>query len=245
MEELEESWLMIGDNLIYYYIKRKKIKNMYMRFTSDGKILITTSKLCSLEKIENFIRSKEQWIMKQMKFQEKIDDEKETKNFRDGENLYFLGQKYISKIVYGKSNNVYIDGKNIVLTIKEKYVTNDEYIRKVYEEWLKEECLKIVSMYIELYYEKMKKYKIPFPDVSIKKFKSRWGCCCPKKNKVEFAMNLIKVPKECIEYVVVHELAHFKYIHHNNYFYNFVSIFIPDWKIKRDMLNKEYGRIIS
>lgn len=90
----------------------------------------------------------------------------------------------------------------------------------------------------------MKKYNIPFPDVYIKKFKSRWGCCTPKKNKVEFAVNLVKTPVECIEYVIVHELAHFKYIHHDNNFYNFVSIFIPEWKKKREMLNKKYGRLV-
>ena len=41
MEELEENWIMINDKIIYYYIKRKKIKNMYMRFTNEGKLLIT------------------------------------------------------------------------------------------------------------------------------------------------------------------------------------------------------------
>lgn len=57
-------------------------------------------------------------------------------------------------------------------------------------------------------------------------------------------MNLVKVPTECIEYVVVHELAHFKYIHHDKNFYDFVSLFVYDWKKKREVLNREYGRII-
>lgn len=90
----------------------------------------------------------------------------------------------------------------------------------------------------------MKIYKIPFPEIEIRKFKSRWGCCIPKKCKVEFAMNLVKASKECIEYVVVHELAHFKYIYHDKKFYDFVSLFIPNWKERRDCLNKDFGRVI-
>lgn len=57
-KQLEESWFMIDEKLIYFYIKRKNIKNMYMRFTDEGKLLITTSKKCTLENIERFIRAK-------------------------------------------------------------------------------------------------------------------------------------------------------------------------------------------
>ena len=91
----------------------------------------------------------------------------------------------------------------------------------------------------------MKKYNVPFPKINAKNFKARWGCCIPKRNQVEFAINLVKAPRECAEYVVVHELAHFKYIHHDEKFYEFVSIFIPDWKKRRDSLNRVYGRIIG
>lgn len=244
MEKLEENWIMLDEKLIYYYIKRKKIKNMYMRFTMDGKLVISTSITCSLERIENFIKLKKSWIIKQQELQEKELDNREKEYLVDNCNLYFFGKKYKSKIFSGKVNSVELDGKNIILTVKEKYVNNLEYVKNIYEKWLKEECLKITMKYIEMYCEKMKKYGIPFPDVKIKKFKSRWGCCTPKKNKIEFAMNLVKVPNECIEYVVVHELAHFKYIHHDMNFYNFVSIFVPDWKKKREILNKEYSRIV-
>ena len=57
MEELEENWIMINDKIIYYYIKRKKIKNMYMRFTNEGKLLITASNKCTIDKIEKFINN--------------------------------------------------------------------------------------------------------------------------------------------------------------------------------------------
>lgn len=244
MENFEESWIMLDKEIIYFYIKRKKIKNMYMKFTDDGKLLITTSKTCSLERIENFIKSKQDWIFKQIRLQESIIKEKESINLSDNNNAYFLGKKYKIKIISGKKNEVYIKDENIILIVKEKFIENSAYIQKVYEEWLKKECFRVSNIYVQLYYERMKKYKIPFPDIEIKKFKSRWGCCIPKKSKVEFAMNLIKTPKECIEYVVVHELAHFKYIHHNKDFYNFVSIFIPDWKERRKYLNKDFGRVI-
>ena len=73
--------------------------------------------------------------------------------------------------------------------------------------------------------------------------KSRWGCCFPFKNKVVFNLSLIKTPIDCVEYVVIHELSHFKYRNHSKDFYNFVAIYMPNWKEKRKVLNKEYFNI--
>jgi len=242
---LEEDWVMFDNqNIIYFYVKRKKIKNMYMRFSEDGKLIITTSKTCKLEQIEEFVKDKKKWIIRQQSLQEKIKFEKEKEYFEIGDKLYFLGKQYILKIVLGNINSVELDEKDIIITVKEKFYQDKEYIKKLYEEWLKNQCLKVTSRYAQKYFPKMKKYKIPFPNIQIKKFKARWGCCIPKKLMVEFAMNLVKTPEICIEYVVVHELAHFKFIHHNSDFYNFVEKFIPDWKMRRNILNKEFGRII-
>lgn len=245
MEQLEESWIMLDGSLIYFYIKRKKIKNMYMRFSSDGKLIITTPKSYKLELIERFIKEKKTWIFKQIKLQNEVNVFKEREDFKSGNNLYFLGKKYKLRLMAGNINLVNFCDEYIEINIKEKFISNTEYIKKFYDEWLRKECLEICLKYIEFYCDKMKKYKIPFPEVVIKKFKSRWGCCIPKKCRVEFAMNLVKAPKECVEYVVVHELTHFRFIHHDANFYNFVSLFIPDWKNRREILNKDYGRIIT
>lgn len=144
----------------------------------------------------------------------------------------------------GKGNLVEIDDEVIKLIIKQKFVLNEAYIKRIYEEWLRNKCFDICKIYVDEYYNKMQKFGVIFPKIRIKKLKSRWGCCIPKLCQVEFAMNLVKTPKECIEYVVVHELAHLKYVYHDDKFYNFVSLFIPDWKKRRDILNKVYGRII-
>lgn len=244
MEEIEENWIMINSQIIYFYIKRKKIKNMYMRFTNEGKLIITASKNCTIDRIEKFIKQKEKWIFKQIIFYEQISENKESKNFINDSTLYFLGNKYKVKLISGNKNKIDVESKNIIITIKEKFIADEKYIKKVYENWLKQECLKAVKFYVEYYVDKMKKYKISLPEIEIKKFKARWGCCIPKKGKIEFAMNLVKTPQECVEYVVVHELSHFKYINHDKKFYDFVGLFIPDWKNRRDCLNKQFGRII-
>lgn len=90
----------------------------------------------------------------------------------------------------------------------------------------------------------MAKYRIKVPEIEIRKMKSRWGSCFWTKNKIVLNLSLIKVPILCTEYVVVHELSHFKFQNHSKNFYNFISLFIPDWNERRRILNKEYGFVI-
>lgn len=60
------------------------------------------------------------------------------------------------------------------------------------------------------------------------------------RNKVTFNLNLIKTPMYCIEYVVLHELAHFEYQNHSKNFYKFVEKFMPDWKKRKKILDEEF-----
>ena len=65
---------------------------------------------------------------------------------------------------------------------------------------------------------------IKIPTIEIRQMKTRWGSCIPACNKVIFNLNLIKTPICCIEYVVLHELSHFKHQNHSKNFYNFITI---------------------
>ena len=97
---------------------------------------------------------------------------------------------------------------------------------------------------VDKYQLLLKKYGIEYPEIEIKQMKSRWGYCIPTRNKVVFNLSLIKTPMCCIEYVVLHELSHFKCQNHSKNFYDFISIFMPDWKERRTILNKEFAGIV-
>ncbi|MBQ1955432.1 MAG: M48 family metallopeptidase [Clostridia bacterium] len=77
----------------------------------------------------------------------------------------------------------------------------------------------------------------PFPEIHFKKMTSRWGSCVPAKNLITFNTALASVPKECAEYVVVHELCHFIHPNHSKSFYAEVEKHIPDWKERKKKLN--------
>ncbi len=69
--------------------------------------------------------------------------------------------------------------------------------------------------------------------------KARWGSCYRKERYIILNLHLIKAPKYCIDYVVLHELIHFKYKNHDNKFYTFLTSLMPDWEKRKKILDEE------
>ena len=73
---------------------------------------------------------------------------------------------------------------------------------------------------------------------TIKKMKTRWGSCNVKSHHLNFNLLLAKVPSECAEYVVVHELAHIRHKNHGAAFYQLIASVLPDYKERIKLLKE-------
>jgi hypothetical protein len=91
-------------------------------------------------------------------------------------------------------------------------------------------------------YPFIQKYNVNKPKLMIRKMKSRWGSCLRDSNAILLNFELIKAPKYCIDYVVLHELIHFLYKSHDQQFYNFLTALMPDWKQRKSILDEEVVR---
>lgn len=232
---MERKCIMINGNEISYYLIKKKMKNVNIRIKSDGNIYISCPLKMKIKDAEKVLIDKYSWIVKN---QNKIKEYMlEKENLQANGKVYFKGKVYRLNIMSSNSNSIKLTDSDINLYIKQRYIENKKYIEKYYENWLKEECYNICVSLI-------RKYQNNIPEVQIKKLKTRWGSCSPYQNKVVFNLSLIKTPIKCIEYVVVHELAHFKEQNHSKKFYNIVEKYIPDWKIRKKLLNNKYNVVI-
>ena len=82
-----------------------------------------------------------------------------------------------------------------------------------------------------------RKMGVTYGRITIREQKTRWGSCNPRTKKLWFSVGLVEKPDECIEYVVLHELAHLKIANHGADFKAFLSQFMPDWRVRQKQLN--------
>lgn len=150
----------------------------------------------------------------------------------DGYTFLLLGKTCEIRL----TNERYIrfDSENNVLYLPEKNA------RKRLVSWLKENAKRIFT---QTSLETAKRMGVTFQSVEISSARTRWGSCS-QENAIRYSFRLLYAPKEVIEYVVVHELAHVKHKNHSPAFWREVGNYVPDYKTRRKWL-KERGILMQ
>lgn len=128
--------------------------------------------------------------------------------------------------------------KNILNAIENR--KNVPKINKEKEKELRQYLEYTISNYIKKYETVM---NVKSNGFTIRRMKTRWGSCNIATHHLNFNLSLARVPSECLEYVVVHELTHLIEPSHNDRFWNTMEYYLPGTKVLRKRLN-EYSAII-
>ena len=229
--------LEISGRILEYTLERKKVKNLNLRIRRDGSVYVSANKSVPLDYIEDFLRSKSDFIYKAVEHYSEIVSRKESpKKYVDGESFRVLGHDLRLKVLRGAMNEVKNDGIFIILRVKDPFDTDMK--ERVFRKWLHDLCCETVTKLCEAAYPKFRKYGIDFPEIKFRNMISRWGSCMPRAGRITFNYALASVPFVCIEYVVIHEFTHFLHPDHSADFYRQLSVFLPDWRERKALLEK-------
>ncbi|APC39280.1 M48 family metallopeptidase [Clostridium estertheticum] len=227
-----------GADKIAFSIKRKKVKNINLNIRITGEVIVTAREEVPIEFIVAFVERKANWITKQTKYFKYHEPESTAKKeMVSGETIKYLGRQYRLKVLESTNECVKYFRGYIYLYVKDK----SKYRRKeiLLNNWFDFKCRKIFMSSYDKTYKIVEKYEIPNVQINIRKMKSRWGSCILEKQIIILNRELIKAPKYCIEYVILHELIHMKYRNHNKDFYDFLYTLMPDWKERKRILDEE------
>ncbi|MDQ0480562.1 M48 family metallopeptidase [Hathewaya limosa] len=215
-------------------IKRKKVKNITLKVKSQGTVHLTVPLNTSDEFINKFLKSKEKWIKKKMEFFKDNYKNDIKKSYIEGENHKYLGEYYKLQVISSKKEFVSLDIENKVIKLyvkdKQDLERKKELLHKFYIEKVKIILKELTDKYAN-------KLNETYASIKIRGMKTRWGSCNPVKKYINFNLQLIEKPISSIEYVVLHELAHLKHPNHSKEFWNYVSFYMPDWKLRKQKLN--------
>ena len=230
-----------GGNEIEFQITRKDVKNINLTVKPNLEVTVSANDEVPLEYIKEFVYSKAKWIEKNLNYYEKTQSiDQGEKEYVNGESFRYLGKQYRLKVFKSPNEGVKYFRGYIHLYIDDL----DDFKKKelLMENWYEEKSQIIFKDSLNRMHDLVKPYEIEFPDLDIRKMRSRWGSCFPERNKIILNSSLIKAPKDCIDYVTLHELTHFKYKNHNDDFYRILNIIMPDWRSKKKILDEDVVR---
>lgn len=212
---------------IAYTVDKAKVKNIYIKI-ENGEVVIKAPWYATSAQIQAVVEEKRQWIIQ--KLQQYQSSPRKTKDYADGERYQILGESYFLNIYYKDINNAILNVENgkIAIILPLKYAENDntEQIKKMIDKMY----YMVAEKEVESAMEKVRKMVGLAPEeYRIKKTKSLWGSCSTNK-KITINQNLVMYSRKAIEYVVLHEICHLKYMNHSKKFWEMVGKYMPDYK---------------
>lgn len=212
---------------------QKDIKNIHLSVNPpEGNVRISAPLHTDPETLRMFALSKLNWIKKQItKFKNQARESK--REYVSRETHYVFGKKYLLKIKETESkSSIKLTKQNIELNLKNicSLESKQNLIKHLYREQLTQVALNMIDKW-----EQELKLKNEF--LKIRKMRTRWGSSNPDKKQIILNLELAKKNKRCIEYVVLHELLHFKFRNHDERFIAYLDKYMPDWKSRKKQLN--------
>lgn len=232
---MEYKSIKYGNSRIDFQLFYKERKTLGIKVHPDGAVIVSAPSDATLEKITEKVKKKAEWIFKQKSFFMFFEPRTLEKKYESGEGHLYLGRMY--RLMVRENNNKSIKLKGGYIWIDTKDKNNKEKIKKELSDWYKS---KAIIHFNELYENRLSLVKnISKKQTSLKYkwFNNRWGSCF-KDGTIYLNLELIKAPKECIDYVLVHEICHLKYHNHSSSFYKLLSEKLPHWKESKEKLEK-------
>lgn len=233
----KEKVLNTGALVIPYTYIRKNVKNVNLRIKPDGTVIVSSNYSLSEEYVENYMKEKADFIVAALtKYKLSRSLRNKPFTFSDGETVELLGKELTVTVVNDKEDFISYDDK--YLYIHTDAPNNSEAKQKIYNNFIMAKCKDTFTEICSEVYISFKGMGVSYPLIKIRKMSSRWGSCNPKRHILTFSTYLIQAERDCIEYVVTHEFAHFIHPNHSKYFYDVVSKIMPDWKQRKIKLEQ-------
>ena len=224
--------IQLGD--ISVEVVRKDIKNVHLSVhPPTGRVRIAAPERMSLDTVRVFAIAKVSWIRRQ---QRKLrEQERETpRDYINRESHYVWGKRYLLKVIEAdQASSVELNHGRMIFCVRPGADTAKR--EAILDEWYREQLRNVVPPLIEKWERRM---GVEVRRVFVQRMKTKWGSCNHRKGSIRLNTDLARKPMECLEYIVVHEMAHFFEPTHNTRFIALMDQFMPKWQSHREVLNR-------
>lgn len=215
-------------------VERKPIKHLHLSvFPPDGRVRIAAPERMSMDAIRLFAIGKLPWIRTQ---QQKLQMQRREapREFLERESHYVWGRRYLLNVVeYDASPSVELKSRRLRLQVRPG--TDQAKRKDILDAWYREQ-LRIAVDPLLAKWQPLIKAKVK--RVFVQRMRTKWGSCNASARHIRLNTELAKKPPECLEYILVHEMAHLRYPTHGPRFVELMDALMPQWRNLRELLNQ-------
>jgi len=209
-----------------YDLITEKRRTLVVEVKPDQSVIVKAPLHMKTDQIHEFLLHKIRWIIKHRHRFAKFNPAT-PKEYVNGENFRYLGGDYQLRVLEADGNEHLCIQENMLMLFSRR-PHSSLYTRNLLDEWYAQEASRIFAEQLIHCTALFRISKLP--KLAIRRMTSRLGSYSATTNRVCLNINLIKVTRTLIDYVVIHELCHITQHAHNRDFYNLLGSYLPQWE---------------
>lgn len=214
-------------------VTRKDIRNVHLSVHPPaGRVTIAAPRHVALGAIRAYAITRLAWIRRQQrKLQEQ---ERETRReYIDRESHYLWGRRYLLKVVEkDEAPRISVKGSQMILRVRPGTTVARRH--ELMEDWYRSQIREALPALLAKW---EKRFGVRVEKVHLQRMRTKWGSCNAARRTVRLNTDLARKPRPCLEYILVHELAHFSVRRHDGPFLRLMDRHLPGWAQLRQLLN--------
>jgi len=228
----ERHTITVGD--LKVDVVRKAIKNLHVGvYPPDGHVRVATPLQLDDEAVRLAVISRLAWIKRQRAaFQ--AQERQSAREFVTGESHYVRGHRYLLNVIREEAPPRVVVRNATTLDLYVRPGSDRDKREQVVLDWYRAQLKEAIPPLIARWEEVM---GVNVAAWGVRRMKTKWGSCTPDARRIWLNLELIKKPPACLEYIVVHEMAHLIERTHNDAFVALMDRHLPQWRLLRDQLN--------
>jgi predicted metal-dependent hydrolase len=214
-------------------VARKDIKNVHLSVhPPSGRVTISAPRRLGLDTIRAFAITRLGWIREQ---QRKLrEQERETRrDYIERESHYLWGRRYLLRVVEkDEPPRIAVKGNRLLLQVRPG--TAKPKKRELFEEWYRLQLREALADLVDKWRERL---GVDLAGIHVQRMRTKWGSCNAPRRTIRLNTDLVRKPRQCLEYILVHELIHFQVRRHDDKFIALMDTHLPNWRHLRQQLN--------
>lgn len=221
--------LPYGDLRIRCVVRRseQRVKrSVAIHVEPDGRVLVDAPLQAADSEIRLAVTRRLSWVNRRLVEVEGRRGQLTPREYVSGETVLYLGRRYRLKVVSNPSGNgAKLRGGYLEVAVNDRA---PEVVREELDQWFQDRAKAVLPLRLAKMSERLRWVKTS-PPFSIRRMSRQWGSCSPM-GRIALNVGLVRVPTECIDYVLLHELCHLKVHNHGRSFYRMLDMHLPDWR---------------
>jgi predicted metal-dependent hydrolase len=234
-----------GDETIRFVLRRqagRKTNRIAIHVESSGRVIVDASEDAAIAEVLPGVKKRARWIAEHVSAARARLAHVLPREYVSGESLSYLGRRYQLRVrvIPDEVPRTVMRGAYIDVTVP---VRDAAKVRSALETWFRHRARDVLSTRLAEVAAPLRWVK-QLPPVRMQVMAMQWGSCSPA-GRLTLNPHLVKAPRECIDYVLLHELCHLQHHNHSPHFYRALDRHMPRWRAIKERLDQMAEQLLS